>query len=91
MATVQAAGGILSKADLAAYKIVERKPAHIQYGGHKVVSTVAPSSGTVVLNTLNVIGKYKDLKKVGTDLTTHRLIEATKVRARWLTNSDILF
>ncbi|CEH17638.1 gamma-glutamyltranspeptidase [Ceraceosorus bombacis] len=78
VATVQASGGILTQADLAAYKVVHRKPAHIQYGRHKVVSTVAPSSGTVVLNTLNVIGQYEDLQEVGTNLTTHRLIEATK-------------
>lgn len=54
-----------------------REPNNITYkGSRRIFSTVAPSSGNVVLSALNTIGQYDD--EVGSNLTTHRLIEATK-------------
>lgn len=68
-----------------------RKPAHIYYRGHKVISTVAPSSGTVVLSALNIMNGY-DLKSVhdptaaggkrDSNNTAQILIESMKVQFR---------
>lgn len=78
--TIKDAGGNLTMQDLNDYKIIERTPRHIQYRGYNVTSTVAPSSGSVVLNILSVLDNYKDFFKSPnmTDLSTHRMVEAMK-------------
>lgn len=78
--TINEAGGNLTMQDLNDYKIVERTPRHIQYRGYNVTSTVAPSSGSVVLNILSVLNNYNDFFKSPnmTDLSTHRMVEAMK-------------
>lgn len=80
-ATVQAlkeTGGIMTLADLAAYKAVHRPPISINYKGYKLTSCSAPSGGTVVASVLNAFSGYKADFGSGVDLTTHRLIESMK-------------
>ncbi|KAJ7203621.1 gamma-glutamyltranspeptidase [Mycena pura] len=70
------AGGILSTADLAGYKAILRTPRNITYRNRfRIFSTVAPSSGTVVLSALKIFDAYADFE---TNLSTHALIQATK-------------
>ncbi|KAJ5991631.1 gamma-glutamyltranspeptidase [Penicillium canescens] len=78
--TIKKAGGNLTMQDLKDYSIVERTPRHVQYRGYNVTSTVAPSSGSVVLNILSVLNNYKDFFTPAnmTDLSTHRMVEAMK-------------
>ncbi|KAJ5336310.1 hypothetical protein MYU51_012367 [Penicillium brevicompactum] len=76
--TIKDAGGNLTMKDLKDYSIVERKPRQIEYRGYNVTSTVAPSSGTVVLNILGVLNHYDDFFKNSTHLSTHRMVEAMK-------------
>lgn len=45
--------------DLEGYKPLIRGTAHIHHRGHKVTSTIAPSSGTIVLSALNILDGYK--------------------------------
>lgn len=55
-ASNQRHGGIMTTADFAAYKAVERKPIECDYRGFHVISAPPPSSGGVVLcQTLNII------------------------------------
>ncbi|MFC0588828.1 gamma-glutamyltransferase [Novosphingobium aquiterrae] len=61
----RAGGGIMTSADFAAYKAVERKPIECDYRGYHVISAPPPSSGGVVLcETLNVLEGY-DLGAMG--------------------------
>ena len=58
-ASSQRHGGIITAADFAAYKAVERKPIECDYRGFRVISAPPPSSGGVVLcETLNIIEGY---------------------------------
>ncbi len=57
VASVEAAGGIISLADLAAYRAVERAPVTCTYAGATIVSAPPPSSGGVTLcETLGILG-----------------------------------
>ncbi|KAF9517931.1 hypothetical protein BS47DRAFT_1325784 [Hydnum rufescens UP504] len=77
--------GILSLQDLHDYKVEIREPANINYRGYKLTSTVAPSSGTVVLSALNILDGYNLTYydnalgiKSDSNLTAHRLVESMK-------------
>ncbi|MFO1254913.1 MAG: gamma-glutamyltransferase [Sphingomonadaceae bacterium] len=55
-ASSQRHGGIMTVADFAAYKAVERKPIECDYRGFHVISAPPPSSGGVVIcETLNIL------------------------------------
>ncbi|KAJ7728322.1 gamma-glutamyltranspeptidase [Mycena metata] len=76
-----ARGGILTTHDLANYTAIVREPVNITYRNNRIFSTVAPSSGAVVLSALKVFegyqGNYAD-SDPHINVTTHRLIEATQ-------------
>lgn len=58
-ASSKAHGGILTKADFAAYRAVERAPLECDYRGYHVISAPPPSSGGVVVcETLNILSAY---------------------------------
>lgn len=53
---IQKGGGIITAADLATYKVVERTPLHGTYRGYDVFSAPPPSSGGITLiETLNIL------------------------------------
>ncbi|CAM5507742.1 Glutathione hydrolase proenzyme OS=Afipia felis OX=1035 GN=ggt PE=3 SV=1 [Afipia felis] len=88
--SIQAAGGILTHADLKSYRPVWREPVRGRYRGYDIVSMPLPSSGGVVLiQTLNILEGF-DLYRMGvqTPVALHVLIEAMKRayadRARYL-------
>jgi gamma-glutamyltranspeptidase/glutathione hydrolase len=87
---IQAAGGIITRDDLKAYRPVWREPVRGSYRGYDIVSMPLPSSGgTVLIETLNILEGF-DLHKMGaqTPASLHVLIEAMKRayadRARYL-------
>jgi gamma-glutamyltranspeptidase/glutathione hydrolase len=49
VATVRDGGGDLTLADLAAYRVVWRRPVRVVYCGHEVVSNPPPSSGGILI------------------------------------------
>ena len=54
---------------------------NIAYRGNRIFSTVAPSSGAVVLSAPKIFEGYLGSAKVddpGYDITTHMLIQATR-------------
>lgn len=67
--------------DLANYSVVIRQPANISYNGKRIFSTVAPSSGVVVLSALKIYEGYNDtpqLNAPGSNQSLHYLLEATE-------------
>jgi gamma-glutamyltranspeptidase/glutathione hydrolase len=59
VAASKAHGGIMTLADFAAYRAVERKPIECDYRGYHIVSAPPPSSGGVVIcETLNILSGY---------------------------------
>jgi gamma-glutamyltranspeptidase / glutathione hydrolase len=77
-----ARGGIITTADLANYTAIMRQPANITYRDrYRIWSTVAPSSGNVVLSILNIFQGYNGsagLTNPAINETTHELIQATR-------------
>ncbi|WP_437610451.1 gamma-glutamyltransferase [Erwinia sp. V71] len=58
-------GGLISKADLAAYRAVERQPISGTYRGYEVFSMPPPSSGGIhIVQILNILENF-DLAKLG--------------------------
>lgn len=76
-----ARGGILTVKDLANYTAIIRKPAQITYRNHRIFSTIAPSSGAVVLSALKIFegfpGSASD-QDPAINITTHRLLQGTR-------------
>lgn len=64
--------------DLSNYTVVYREPVSTSFNGYKLYAAAAPASGAVVLSTLETLDQYTDRSTVGRNITTHRLIEATK-------------
>ncbi len=94
-ADVQSHGGLLTEADLAAYKVVDRKPLIGTFKTHgtsyDVVTSPPPSSGGIALiETLNILSGF-DLPGLGTDRSPaqiHYIAEA--FRRAYMDRADYL-
>ena len=91
---MRANGGLITAADLAAYRAVRRAPVRGTYRGHDIISMPPPSSGgTVLVEMLNVLEGF-DLAAAGhgTARTVHLLAETMRRayadRARHLGDPD---
>jgi gamma-glutamyltranspeptidase/glutathione hydrolase len=85
-------GGIWSKKDLAAYKVIERVPVTGEYRGMKVVSAAPPSSGGVALvQMLSMLAGF-DFESLSDSEQIHLLAEvmrrAYRDRAEFLGDAD---
>ncbi|MFI3186254.1 MAG: gamma-glutamyltransferase [Methylococcaceae bacterium] len=94
LASVNRAGGIWTKQDLAAYQIVEREPIKGSYRGIKITSASPSSSGGIVLiEALNILSGY-DLKQFDESTRKHLIVEAMRRayhdRAMYLGDSDFI-
>jgi gamma-glutamyltranspeptidase / glutathione hydrolase len=83
-------GGLISRADLGAYRAVRREPLRGTYRGYEVLSAPPPSSGgTALVQMLNVLEGY-DLRGAGfgsadaVHLTAEAMRRAFADRARYL-------
>jgi gamma-glutamyltranspeptidase/glutathione hydrolase len=91
---VNKAGGIWTKQDLAAYRVVEREPVKGDYHGIKITSAAPSSSGGIVLiESLNILSGY-DLKQADELTRKHLAIEAMRRayhdRALYLGDADFV-
>jgi gamma-glutamyltranspeptidase/glutathione hydrolase len=93
-ADMKANGGLITKADLAAYQAKARQPLKGSFRGYEIISMPPPSSGGVALiEMLNILENF-DLKKHGrfAPETLHVMIEAMRRayldRARHLGDPD---
>ncbi|MEP6546244.1 MAG: gamma-glutamyltransferase [Gammaproteobacteria bacterium] len=78
VAGVRADGGIWTLQDLAAYRVVERKPLIGNYHGARIVSASPPSSGGIaVIDALNILSGF-DLHQVDSATRKHLVIEAMR-------------
>jgi len=80
VAEMERGGGLISEADLAAYRSVWREPVRGTYRGHQIVSMPPPSSGGVLLvQMLNMMEPY-DVEKMGYGSADaiHLMIEAER-------------
>ena len=79
-AAVKADGGLMTEADLASYKVIERPAIRGTYRGHDIVSMPPPSSGGVhLVQILNILEGF-DLKAAGAQSAgqIHLMAEAMK-------------
>jgi gamma-glutamyltranspeptidase/glutathione hydrolase len=88
--------GLITTADLAAYKAKTRKPIHGTYRGYDVYGPPPPSSGgTCLIEMLNILENF-DLRKQGrfSPETLHVMIETMRRaycdRARYLGDADFV-
>jgi len=95
-AQMRANGGLITKADLAAYEAKERAPVRGTFNGYDVIAMGPPSSGgAVMLETLNILEKF-DVAKMDrwSPDYLHLRIEAARRayadRARWLGDPDFV-
>ncbi len=74
------AGGFITKADLAAYRAVEREPIRIDYRGHEVIGMAPPSSGGIITALCLNMLEPMNLKQYGrtSDTTLHLTGEALR-------------
>ena len=80
VAAVNSAGGAMTVADLASYKVYEREPVRGTYRGFEIVSMPPPSSGgTHIIQILNMLEGYR-LNEMGAHSadTLHVMTEAMK-------------
>lgn len=88
--TVQAAGGLLTTADLAAYKAIVQPAFKGSYRNRTIYTTHAPSSGPILISLLNTLEPLTHLPDEGrTGLNVHRFVESQKCACRWLYNIAI--
>ena len=95
-AEVKGQGGLLTEADLAAYRPVVREPVRGSYRGFEIHSFPPPSSGGVALvETLNILEGFElGALGPGSSASYHRIAEALKLafadRAAFLGDSDFV-
>lgn len=90
VAAMQKGGGLITVADLATYKAVERRPLRGSYRGYEILTSPPPSSGGIVLlEALNILAGY-DLSSMEnrTPQQVHYLVEA--YRRAYMDRSDYL-
>lgn len=93
---VAKAGGLISREDLANYRVVERQPVTGTYRGFEVISMPPPSSGGVhLVQMLNILEGW-NLSELGHNSSAylHRLIESMRYayadRSRYLGDPDFV-
>lgn len=85
-------GGIMTAADLANYKAVEREPVRASYRGHEIVAMPPPSSGGVHVAQILQILEHFPIHTMNAASRVHVVTEAMKLafadRAHWLGDPD---
>ena len=90
---VQQRGGVMTSADLEAYRSVEREPVRGTYRGYEVISFPPPSSGGVVLlQMLSMLQRHELAEGYGASRSVHLMTEiqrrAFADRSKWLGDPD---
>ncbi|CED82833.1 Gamma-glutamyltransferase [Phaffia rhodozyma] len=80
VASVRKNGGVLSLDDMANYQAHVRPALSMRYRNHTVYAPQAPSSGSLVLSTLNTMNGYEPFGREAdpSDVNIHRLVESMK-------------
>jgi len=88
-------GGLISHADLAAYRAIWRRPVEIDYRGYRVYSVPPASSGGITMaEILNIMEGFGKLSPFGSPELLHREAEAMRRafvdRNTWLGDPDFV-
>lgn len=77
---VRRANGTMDLEDLSNYTVAIRNVSQIDYRGHILTSTTAPTSGSVALSILNIVNSYDDFftSEKTLNISTHRFDEAIR-------------
>ncbi len=88
---MQAGGGLITAADMAAYQVKDRVPLTGSYHGYEILTSPPPSSGGIVLlEILNILTGY-DLPKAGADRSPEQVHLITEAfRRAYLDRGDYL-
>jgi gamma-glutamyltranspeptidase/glutathione hydrolase len=79
IAAIRSAGGIVTKADLANYRAIERAPLSCLYRGETIVTSPPPSSGGVAIcEILGIVGDTKPAFPIRSFANTHFEVEAER-------------
>lgn len=79
VAEMQRDSGIITRADLAAYKPIWRDPITIPYRGYTIISMPPSSSGGVTMGeTLDILAGYDSLPAFDTPQQVHLMVEAMR-------------
>jgi gamma-glutamyltranspeptidase/glutathione hydrolase len=80
---LRAAGGAITAADLAAYRVVRRRPVRVRFRGHEFVSNPPPSSGGVLIGYgLRLLDALGPPGAVGSAEAIARLVEVMREQGR---------
>ena len=79
-AGLEAAGGIISREELAVYRAYWQEPLSTDYRGFEVRVAPPNSSGFQILETLNILNNFDELPYGSSD-SLHRLVEAVYIAA----------
>jgi gamma-glutamyltranspeptidase/glutathione hydrolase len=87
-------GGIVTAADMAGYKALEREPVRAIYRGYDIVAMPPPSSGGVHLAQILQIMEHFPIVEMANTTRVHVITEAMKLafadRAYWLGDPDFV-
>jgi gamma-glutamyltranspeptidase/glutathione hydrolase len=87
---IAANGGIITKADLANYRVVWRDPVHGTYNGYDIYSMSPPSSGgTHIIQMLNILEGY-DLRGMGHNSSAAIHVMAEAMRYAYADRSEYM-
>jgi len=80
LAEMKRGRGLITKADLADYKMIEREPLQVTYAGHQLVAMPPPSSGGItLLEVLNILADSPAAKApFGSAESAHWLAESMR-------------
>jgi gamma-glutamyltranspeptidase/glutathione hydrolase len=79
VAEMQRGGGLITHADLSAYRAIWREPVRIRYAGYTILSMPPASSGGVTMGEiLNVMEGFRPLPPFGSPALMHREAEAMR-------------
>jgi len=92
--TLNVRPGLMTEADLAAYRALDRRPTRVRYRGHQVYGMGPPSSGgSTVGEALNILEGY-DLGAESYTQALFHYLEATRLafadRNRWVGDPDFV-
>ncbi|KAJ2161649.1 hypothetical protein GGF46_001331 [Coemansia sp. RSA 552] len=79
--TIQANGGILTPEDFANYTAVDRVPVEAFYHGRRVITGPPPTSGSILLNMLNIVEGFTLALDGANPVNYHHIVEAMKYGA----------
>ncbi|MES2598323.1 MAG: gamma-glutamyltransferase [Verrucomicrobiota bacterium] len=85
-------GGIMTAADIAGYKALEREPVKAKYRGYDIVAMPPPSSGGVHVAQILQVMEHFPIRDLSDAQRVHVITEAMKLafadRAHWLGDPD---